>query len=46
MLDAEEMLLDARFAYARVRAEREKLLSRLESLAGVDVETLAQETVP
>jgi outer membrane protein TolC len=46
MLDAEEMLLDARFASARVRAEREKLLSRLESLAGVDVETLAQETVP
>jgi len=45
-LEAEEMVLDARFAFARVRAEREKLLSRLESLAGVDVEALAQETVP
>jgi len=45
-LEVEEMALDARFAFARVRAEREKLLSRLESLAGVDVEALAGETVP
>jgi outer membrane protein TolC len=45
-LEAEEAALEARFAYARVRAEREKLLARLESLAGVDVETLAEESVP
>jgi outer membrane protein TolC len=45
-LEVEEMALDVRFAFARVRAEREKLLTRLESLAGVDVEALAGETVP
>jgi outer membrane protein TolC len=43
VLAAEESVLESKFASARVKVEREKHLARLESLAGVDVETLDQD---
>lgn len=40
VLEAQRTVIDLRLAIAEVRAEREKLLARIESLTGTDVETL------
>jgi outer membrane protein TolC len=40
LIDTQRLLLNLRLTLAQLRAEREKRLAELESLAGVDVETL------
>jgi outer membrane protein TolC len=40
LIDAQRTLLDVRLMIAEARTEREKRLAELETLAGVDVETL------
>ncbi len=43
LLDAQSMLLDARFVVAEARAAREMRLAELEALIGADIETLASD---
>lgn len=46
LLDAERTLLDARLVVAEARTAREKRLAELESLMGVDIETLGGGEAP
>lgn len=42
LIDSQRMLLEVRLMIAEIKAEREKRLAEMESLAGVDIETLGQ----
>jgi outer membrane protein TolC len=44
LIDSQRTLLDVRLMIAEARIEREKRLAELETLAGVDIETLASPT--
>src|SRR5439155_25621332 len=45
LIDSQRTLLDVRLMIAQARIAREKQLAELESLAGIDVETLKREDV-
>ncbi|MBC7783906.1 MAG: TolC family protein [Burkholderiales bacterium] len=46
LVDAQRTFLEVQLSLAEARAERERLLARIESLAGVDIETVMPATAP